>query len=98
LLKKKTCAIRKQGDDKTGRMVLDWKDIVLRKMLIIAGFSAVLLFAFASGRITINYWQKLLYDNIPTEKQKKRDRTKTLILWAICTVVLIIAVILFVED
>ena len=70
----------------------------MRKLLIIAGFSAVFLFAFASGRITIDFWQNLLYGNKPTEKQKKRDRTKTLVLWAICTVVLIIAVILFVED
>jgi len=47
--------------------------------------------------ITINTWQKLLYDKEPTEKEKKKDFRVGIVLWAILTFVVFVITIFFVD-
>ena len=59
--------------------------------------SVLLFLAMIGPSITINTWQKLLYDKEPTEKEKKKDFRVGIVLWAILTFVVFVITIFFVD-
>lgn len=65
------------------------------KFLIILALSALLFLGIIGRPISVNYWQKRLYNKEATEEEKKKDFIIGIILWAILTFGLIIFVIFF---